>query len=44
MNSEADFEDFLNNLYNHDKTGNSSSPDQSSFGGDCKRRKTKRKK
>lgn len=42
--SEADFEDFLNNLYNHSKTGNSSPPDQSSFRGDCKRRKTKRKK
>ncbi|CAL7935153.1 unnamed protein product [Xylocopa violacea] len=42
--SETDFEDFLNNLYNHSKTGNTSTPDQNSFGGDCKRRKTKRKK
>ncbi|XP_012236453.1 dnaJ homolog dnj-5 isoform X2 [Bombus impatiens] len=42
--SEADFENFLKKLYNHTKTGNSSPPNQSSFGGDCKRRKTKRKK
>lgn len=45
LNSEADFEDFLNNLYNHSKTGTSStSGDQNSFRGDCKRRKAKRKK
>lgn len=44
LNSEADFEDFLNNLYNHSKTGTSSAPgDQNSFR-DCKRRKAKRKK
>ncbi|XP_017880221.1 dnaJ homolog dnj-5 [Ceratina calcarata] len=42
--SETDFEDFLNNLYNHNKTGNSSTSEQNSFGGDSKRRKTKRKK
>jgi uncharacterized protein involved in outer membrane biogenesis len=44
-NSEADFEDFLNNLYNHSKSGNANtSGDQNSFRGDCRRRKTKRKK
>ncbi|XP_076663522.1 uncharacterized protein LOC143366358 [Andrena cerasifolii] len=43
--SEADFEDFLNNLYNHSKTGASNAPgDQNSFRGDSKRRKAKRKK
>ncbi|XP_019887755.1 dnaJ homolog dnj-5 isoform X4 [Ooceraea biroi] len=40
--SEADFEDFLNNLYNHSKSGNANtSGDQNSFRGDCRRRKTK---
>lgn len=44
-NSEADFEDFLNNLYNHSKsTGVNTSGDQNSFRGDSRRRKTKRKK
>ncbi|KAL6432834.1 hypothetical protein ACFW04_006297 [Cataglyphis niger] len=43
--SEADFEDFLNNLYNHSKSaGANTSGDQNSFRGDCRRRKTKRKK
>ncbi|KOC63574.1 DnaJ like protein subfamily C member 14 [Habropoda laboriosa] len=42
--SEADFEDFLNTLYNHSKTGNTSTLEQNSFGGNCKRRKTRRKK
>ncbi|XP_043495178.1 dnaJ homolog dnj-5 [Polistes fuscatus] len=43
--SEADFEEFLNNLYNHSKPGNpNTSAEQSSFRGDCRRRKTKRKK
>lgn len=44
-NSEADIEDFLNNLYNHSKSGSAnSSGDQNAFRGDCRRRKTKRKK
>ncbi|KYN00286.1 DnaJ like protein subfamily C member 14 [Cyphomyrmex costatus] len=43
--SEADFEDFLNNLYNHSKcTGVNTSEDQNSFRSDSRRRKTKRKK
>lgn len=44
--SEADFEDFLNNLYNHhSKSDNANtSGDQNSFRGDCRRRKIKRKK
>ncbi|XP_011867456.1 PREDICTED: dnaJ homolog dnj-5 isoform X2 [Vollenhovia emeryi] len=43
--SEADFEDFLNNLYNHSKSaGVNTSGDQNSFRGDSRRRKTKRKK
>ncbi|XP_072758075.1 uncharacterized protein [Anoplolepis gracilipes] len=43
--NEADFEDFLNNLYNHSKSaGANTTGDQNSFRGDCKRRKTKRKK
>lgn len=45
QNSEADFEDFLNNLYNHSKsTGVNTSGDQNSFKGDNRRRKAKRKK
>ncbi|XP_020285160.1 dnaJ homolog dnj-5 isoform X2 [Pseudomyrmex gracilis] len=43
--SEADFEDFLNNLYNHSQSANSNPlGDQNSFRGDSRRRKTKRKK
>ncbi|KAG5325507.1 DJC14 protein, partial [Pseudoatta argentina] len=43
--SEADFEDFLNNLYNHSKSaGVNTSGDQNSFRSDSRRRKTKRKK
>ncbi|XP_015601371.1 dnaJ homolog dnj-5 [Cephus cinctus] len=43
--SEADFEDFLNNLYNNSKsTSTPSSTDPNSFKGDTRRRKTKRKK
>ncbi|XP_012270899.1 dnaJ homolog dnj-5 isoform X2 [Orussus abietinus] len=43
--SEADFEDFLNNLYNQSKSGNpATSTDQNSFKNDSRRRKAKRKK
>lgn len=42
--SEADFEDFLNNLYNGKPGGTSTNGDQSAFRCDNRRRKTKRKK
>lgn len=43
--SEADFEDFLNNLYNHGKSsGSGAAGDQNMFKGDSRRRKAKRKK
>lgn len=40
--SEADFEDFINNLYNHSKPGTAGSSDQNK--NDNRKRKTKRKK
>ncbi|OXU21678.1 hypothetical protein TSAR_004041 [Trichomalopsis sarcophagae] len=43
--SKAEFEDFLNNLYNHSKAGTSNTAaDPNAMKGDNRRRKTKRKK
>lgn len=43
--SKAEFEDFLNNLYNQSKTGTSNTAaDPNAMKGDNRRRKTKRKK
>lgn len=42
LRSEADFEDFINNLCNHSKAGGANSAEQNK--GDNRKRKTKRKK